>query len=55
MAKEVNCKEAEYEDCEFLVRSENEDELVSVVQRHAERAHDMSVSRKDVEGLMKTV
>lgn len=36
-------------DCEFVVRDENEDELVELVQRHAENTHDMKMSREDVE------
>lgn len=52
MVKEVSCKEAGY-DCEFLIRDENEDELIDLVQRHSEQTHDMSVSREDVQGMMK--
>ena len=54
MVKEVNCKEAG-KDCEFLVRDENEDELIELVQRHSEQTHDTSVSREDVQSLMKEV
>lgn len=52
MVKEVNCKEAGF-DCEFMVRNENEDELVGFVQQHAEQTHDMSISRDDIRGFMK--
>jgi predicted small metal-binding protein len=55
MVKEVSCKEAGYDDCEFLIRDENEDELIELVQHHAEHTHDMSIAREDVEGLVKTV
>ena len=53
MVNEVSCKEAGY-DCEFLIRDENEDELIELVQQHSEQTHDMSVSREDVRGLMRT-
>ena len=52
MVHEVNCKGAGYTDCEFLVRSENVDELVRIVQQHAEQTHDQSVTDADVRGLM---
>jgi len=52
MVREVNCKSAGYEDCAFLVRSENVDELIRFVQQHAERTHGQSVADADVEGLM---
>ena len=52
MVHEVNCKGAGYEDCEFLVRSENDDELIRFVQRHAEETHNQPVSGADVRGLM---
>ena len=52
MVKEVNCKGAGYDDCEFLVRSENVDELVRFVQQHAEQTHEQSVSGTDVRSLM---
>lgn len=49
MVKEVSCIHAGFEDCEFLVRSENKAELVEFVQKHAERTHDVSVSEDHVE------
>lgn len=54
MVKEVNCKEAG-KDCEFVIRDENEEELVELVQRHSENTHDEPVSREDIQGLMKEV
>ena len=51
MVKEVRCIHAGFEDCEFLIRSEDEEELIEIVRRHAERAHDTSVSREHVERL----
>ena len=55
MVKEVSCIHAGFEDCEFLVRSEDESELVEFVRRHAERTHDVSVSREHVERIMREV
>ena len=53
MVKEVSCIHAGFEDCEFLVRSENESELIEFVQRHAERTHDVTVSREHVTKIMR--
>lgn len=55
MVKEVSCIHAGFEDCEFLVRSEDESELIEFVRKHAERTHDVSVSRKHVEKIMRKV
>ena len=52
MVKEVSCHDAGFEDCAFMIRDENEDELVELVQHHAEQSHDAEVSRDDVQGLM---
>lgn len=42
-------------DCDFLIRDENEDELVELVQRHAEQTHDTEMSDPDVRDLMSEV
>ena len=55
MVHEVNCKGAGYENCEFLIRSENIDELIQFVQHHAEETHNQSVAETDIRGLMKDV
>ena len=55
MVQEVNCKGAGYEDCEFLIQSENVDELIQFVKRHAEETHGQPVSRKDVRELIQDV
>ena len=52
MVKEISCINAGFEDCAFLIRSEDEDELVAFVQQHAERTHDVSVSREHAEKIM---
>lgn len=36
--------------CEFMIRSEEEDELVEFVQTHASDVHDMSMSDADIRG-----
>lgn len=54
MAKEIVCRDAGY-DCDFMIRSENEDELVEFVQRHARDTHDTDMSRSDIESAWQTV
>lgn len=54
MVKQVNCRETGM-DCEFMVRDENEDELVELVRRHAERTHDIDMPESDVRNLMTEV
>ncbi|HUK29306.1 MAG TPA: DUF1059 domain-containing protein [Candidatus Acidoferrales bacterium] len=49
MAKEVTCSPP----CSFRVRSESEDELVTLVQQHAKTMHNMNVSKSDVMGMAK--
>lgn len=48
MVKEVACIHAGFEDCAFIVRTEDEDELVDIVRGHAERVHGVEVSREHV-------
>lgn len=43
MAHEFGCSA-----CEFHVRSENDDELIELVQNHAEEMHDLDLSQQDV-------
>lgn len=31
--------------CDFMIRADTEDELVHLVQEHAERTHDLSIDR----------
>lgn len=51
MVKQISCREAGM-DCEFLIRDENEDELVDLVQQHAERSHNTELADSDVRDLM---
>lgn len=55
MAMEVSCSDAGYDDCSFMIRDENEDELVEIVQMHAKGTHDTDLGRSDIEGLMHEV
>lgn len=48
MTKEVRCIHAGFEDCEFLLRTEDEAELVEVVRAHAARRHGVEVSEEHV-------
>lgn len=48
MAEEFSCKAAGATDCPFMVRDENEDELVSMVQQHAQNVHNERLSRDDI-------
>lgn len=45
MAKEVTCAAS---NCKFRVRSENEDELVAIVQQHAKNNHQTELSREQI-------
>lgn len=55
MVHELTCKGAGYEDCEFLIRSENVDELIRFVQEHAKETHGQPVTGDDVRGLMNDI
>ena len=43
MAKEINCKR-----CSFMIRSENDDELVSFVQQHNKKMHNWDTSKEEL-------
>jgi predicted small metal-binding protein len=43
MAQQYSCSA-----CAFQVQSENEDEVIELVQNHAQEYHDMSPSDSDV-------
>ncbi|MBX0347376.1 DUF1059 domain-containing protein [Haloarcula pellucida] len=43
MAHQYSCSA-----CDFMVRSESEDEVVELVQNHAGEKHDMTVGENDV-------
>jgi|GEM_PF-615531 len=43
MARQFTCSE-----CAFMVRSDDNNELIDLVQQHADKAHSMQVSQSDV-------
>ncbi|GAD51748.1 hypothetical protein MBEHAL_0508 [Halarchaeum acidiphilum MH1-52-1] len=51
MVNAVFCRDRGH-DCDFAVQTDNDDELVHHVQDHAERIHDVELSRADVEDLI---
>jgi predicted small metal-binding protein len=53
MAYEIACIHAGQEDCEFLIRSENEEEIIEVAMRHGTEAHGYEdLTREDLRDLM---
>jgi predicted small metal-binding protein len=48
MVQEFSCKEAGTPECPFMVRDENTDELVNIVQRHASKFHNEALDKADV-------
>ena len=52
MVEEVSCLDAGFRDCAFLVRSEDEDELVEFATRHAKRSHGIETPREQFERVM---
>ena len=47
MAYQFECPQ---QGCEFMVRANDEDEVVDVAQEHARDKHGMSMSRDDIQG-----
>lgn len=41
--------------CGFEARGDDEDEVISVVQRHAETEHTLNLSRRDIEQMIEEV
>ena len=54
MAKELRCRDAGM-DCDFMIRSENENELIEFAQQHVQDTHDQEMSRSDIRDMLKTV
>jgi predicted small metal-binding protein len=48
MVQEFSCKAAGAPECPFMVRDENTDELVNIVQRHASKFHNEALGKEDV-------
>lgn len=52
MANQYTCQ---MDNCAFQVRSEDQDEVVNMVQEHAQQKHGMAIDRSDVESGMQEV
>ena len=52
MVKEISCINAGFEDCEFLVRSENEEEVIEFAQQHAKNSHDTEATPEHLEKIL---
>lgn len=50
---EFSCAAAGAPACPFMIRDENENELISMVQKHAKETHNEDLSRDDVLKYMK--
>ncbi|SEO54697.1 Protein of unknown function [Halogranum amylolyticum] len=51
MAKQFECT---MEDCDFMIRANEEGEVIHIVREHAQDKHGMSISDKDVREGMAT-
>mgnify|MGYP002761132073 CR=1 FL=1 len=51
MAYQMSCQDAGI-DCDFMIRSEDRDELVSFVQQHAKDVHDSDMSKSEIQNLL---
>ncbi|WP_435155563.1 DUF1059 domain-containing protein [Haladaptatus sp. DFWS20] len=47
MAQQFECTQM---DCDFMVRADDENEVVEMVQEHAQNKHGMSMDRNDIQG-----
>ncbi len=54
MTRELDCSSTGA-NCPFFVRTESDDELVSIAQQHAKKIHKMDVSRADILKMSKKV
>jgi predicted small metal-binding protein len=48
MVQEFSCKNAGAPECPFMLRDQDTDELVRVVQQHASRFHNEALGKDDV-------
>lgn len=51
MAYQLSCQDAGM-DCPFMVRSEDRDEVVSLVRQHAKDAHNEDMSKSAIQDLI---
>lgn len=54
MARELACRDAGY-DCDFMIRSEDESQLIEFAQEHLQETHNAEMSETDIRGAWKTV
>jgi predicted small metal-binding protein len=52
MVKEIGCINSGFEDCDFLIRSENEEEVIEFAQQHARRTHDTEATPEHLEKVL---
>ena len=55
MGKEISCINAGFEDCDFMVRSEDEEEVIDFAQQHAKNVHDADAPREHLEKILTDV
>ncbi len=53
VTKEISCINAGFEDCEFLIRSENEEEVIEFARQHAKNVHGTDAPREHLEKVLK--
>lgn len=51
MAYELACRDTGM-DCDFMVRSENEDEVVEMAREHMQNVHGQELSSDDARGMV---
>lgn len=52
MVKQISCINAGFEDCEFLIRSEHEEEVIEFARQHAKAVHDTDAPRDHLEKIL---
>ncbi len=48
MTKEIECRAAGIEDCPFMIRDEDDNELASLAQQHLKNTHHKTMSREEL-------
>ena len=51
MTRQFECPQ---DGCEFMVRANDEDEVVDIVERHAQERHGMSMDESDIRSEMQS-
>lgn len=55
MVTEISCINAGFEDCEFLIRSESEEEVIEFAQHHAKNVHNTDAPREHLKKILKEI